>query len=70
MSHTAISVNTAHYVTSHGKAPRGYGVWGFEILNETYFYTGAYGQAVSRAKKEACIQFTKISTSGQIYVLP
>lgn len=70
MNRQSVSVNTSKYVNSHGKDPRGYGVWGFEILNETYFYTGAYGQVVSRAKREACIQFTKLSTAGQIYVLP
>jgi len=46
-------VNTMSYKRSHGKSPRGYGMWAFEINREEYFITGTYSEAKTKAIKLA-----------------
>jgi len=41
------------YIFSHGKAPRGYGMWAFEVADREYFYTGNFAEAKKEAFKEA-----------------
>lgn len=48
-----IRVNTSQYEFSHGKQPRGYGHWAFEIGAETLFFSGNYGDAKRQAVQAA-----------------
>jgi hypothetical protein len=41
--------DTNQYVASHGKQPRGYGKWAFEVGRETYFFDGFYSEAKKAA---------------------
>jgi len=46
-------INTDKYYFSHGKAPRGYGMWIFDIGGTTFNYTGNWQKARKAAIKEA-----------------
>ena len=51
----AIIVDTSKYENTHGKQPRGYGMWFFKIGNKEVHFTGSYGvckqKAINRAKR-------------------
>jgi len=51
----SVEVNTTEYEFSHGKKPRGFGCWAFQIGRdpEPYWSHGNYGQAVKDARKMA-----------------
>jgi len=49
----AVAVDTDRYVNSHGKKPKGHGVWMFQIGDEEISFEGNYGKAAAEAKKEA-----------------
>lgn len=46
---------TTEFEMSHGRAPRGYGSWAFEIEGraETFWHTGTYAEARRAARVEA-----------------
>jgi hypothetical protein len=46
-------VETNEYEFSHGRKPRGLGVWAFRIGEETVFITGTFTTAKSLAAKNA-----------------
>ena len=72
MNTSMIEVNTRNYLASHGKEPKGYGHWWFEILNWQYHYQDHYGKAINAARKEMkrlCEQFG-ISSPPAITLLP
>ena len=54
--------DTTQYQFSHGKQPRGYGRWAFEVGGETFFFTAHY----SVAKKQA---FEVARTRGERVVV-
>ncbi len=41
--------STREYEREHGKAPKGFGYWGFEFEGYTFWHSGTYTQA-----KKAC----------------
>lgn len=49
------SVDTTKYEMSHGRKPRGWGLWWFGDWNEdwTFQYTGSYTEAKKAAVKAA-----------------
>jgi hypothetical protein len=52
----AVEVNTTEYEFSHGKKPRGYGYWAFQVgRNPEPFFAkgGTYSEAVREAKQHA-----------------
>ena len=60
MKTSDIEVNTRKYLASHGKEPKGYSAWAFEILHSICFYTASYSNAVQCARQEMkkrCVQF-------------
>ena len=48
-----IVILTAEFQISHGRAPRGYGAWMFEIGGRKVDYVGTYGEACKRARQYA-----------------
>ena len=48
-----IRVDTSHYKYTHGKMPRGYGTWFFEIGKEEKDFSGQYSVALKKAKEYA-----------------
>ena len=46
-----------HYQSTHGRAPRGRGMWAFEMTTpegpQTRFYNGTYTEARNQAMREA-----------------
>jgi len=58
MAKRRIEVNTNNYYWAHGKNPRGYGRWMFEVISdgngtETVAHTGTYSEAKAEAMKVA-----------------
>jgi hypothetical protein len=49
----AIRIDTAQYEASHGRKPRGYGLWIFEIGGRTFQHTGRYSEAQEMARRYA-----------------
>jgi len=54
----SVRINTDHYVASHGKSPRGSGMWGFcpeeDFRKDSYiasvvWFTGTYSNGVKSA---------------------
>ncbi len=58
-------LETNEYEASHGKKPRGFGLWWFEINNEYHSVTGVYGAAIRQAAKIA-----KATGATVVRVLP
>ena len=48
-----VEFNTNRYTFSHGKAPRGYGVWWFEARGQEVSFSGKYAEAKKQAAKWA-----------------
>jgi len=48
-----IEINTWKFRASHGKSPRGFGLWMFTIGNITWDCMGTYADACKRAKRQA-----------------
>jgi hypothetical protein len=53
ISFSSIKVKTNDYVNTHGKAPKGYGFWFFQIGEQKSHITGNYSEAVKCAKQLA-----------------
>lgn len=53
ISLSSIEVKTDDYVNAHGKDPKGYGFWFFQVGEQTCHITGNYGEAVKYAKQSA-----------------
>jgi hypothetical protein len=69
---TPIEINMREYLAAHGKEPRGYGSWWFQLLDGEYRYQDAYGRAVAKARKEMkrqCQRFG-ISSPPAVLLLP
>ena len=60
-----IEVNTNQYQFSHGKLPKGFGFWAFEIAGETRLFQGSYAGVKKQAVAEA-----KAKGASRIAVLP
>ena len=60
-----VSVETTEYRFSHGKEPRGYGFWWFEIGGEQVSYTGKYAVA-----KDSAIRYALTKNASVVKVLP
>lgn len=58
-------VSISKYFNSHGKQPRGYGLWMFRIREQELAFTGWYSDAVAFARKAA-----KAANVYDIEVLP
>jgi len=74
-----MKTNTLKYEASHGKKPRGYGLWFFEILatdnrgaylTETIDQYGTLTEAKSLAVKSLKSMCGRVSTICEITVLP
>lgn len=60
-----IRVETDHYKFTHGKMPRGFGTWFFEIGKEKKSFSGKFADASKKAKdyaKEKGITSIKVMT--------
>ncbi|MBN1443725.1 MAG: hypothetical protein JXA90_13530 [Planctomycetes bacterium] len=71
---SAIEVNTTRYEFSHGKQPRGYGWWAFDIIRyhgdgtrtrERVMRAGKYGEA-----KRYAVTLARTGPAATIVVLP
>ena len=62
-----MNVNTRKYEITHGKQPRGWGMWGFFIGNDTepFWHTGKYADA-----KRAAITLAVLKKATEITVAP
>jgi hypothetical protein len=49
-SNTKVTVFTNQFVLSHGKQPRGFGSWAFNIHGEEFWHTGTFSEACAAAK--------------------
>jgi hypothetical protein len=45
-----IEVKTNSYVNTHGRDPKGFGRWAFQVGENVEFITSNYGEAVKAAK--------------------
>ena len=63
--HHPISVGTGRFELSHGRMPRGFGTWAFDIDGETVFFSGLYRDA-----KKAAIRAAMTACAHDVYVLP
>lgn len=59
--------SASKYLGSHGKMPRGRGMWIFETANGKS--VTAYG-SLPQAKKQAATEFKKMGEKGTIYIMP
>ena len=48
-----IEVKTSSYVNAHGKDPKGFGQWAFQIGDSSGWITDTYSEAVKVAKRSA-----------------
>lgn len=49
-----VTVSYFKYICAHGKTPRGYREWAFDMGDESmFFYTGIFAEAKRAAVKEA-----------------
>lgn len=53
------------YYLSHGKNPRGYGLWWFEAAGKTYSFNGMFAEA-----KKAAVIWARAIGANAVYVLP
>lgn len=60
-----VRVDTSQYRFSHGREPRGYGLWLFAIGDEQRAYTATYGKA-----KAFAIRYAKSIVAYSVTVLP
>ncbi len=60
-----VQVNTNQYRFSHGRDPRGTGLWMFQIGTEQFQYTGSYANA-----KKSAIAMARVRNEMQVTVLP
>ncbi len=51
---SGVTVSYFKYICSHGKTPKGYGVWAFDLGGgEMFFHTSSFAEAKRAAVKEA-----------------
>lgn len=50
---SSIEINTNDYINAHGKDPKGYGLWFFQIGESKGHITGHYTEATKYARKSA-----------------
>ena len=48
-----VRVSTREYKNAHGKLPKGYGDWWFDICGKRYRFNGTYSAAKKYAQNEA-----------------
>lgn len=48
-----IEFQTTQYEFSHGKKPRGFGTWAFQITGQIFYATASYGEAKRQAAEKA-----------------
>jgi hypothetical protein len=60
-----MEADTRQYLARNNRQPRGFGRWGFQVGNETFFFVGLY----SNSKKEAC-KVAQSQGEEQVVVLP
>ena len=65
MPQNAVLVYINKYQASHGKNPRGRGLWAFEIGGKTNFFRGTYTEAKGKA-----VRFAANKGIRKVYVLP
>jgi len=63
---SGVTVSYLKYICAHGKTPRGYREWAFDMGDgNMFFYTGIFGEAKRAAVKEArCRGVVAISVCG------
>ena len=70
---------TTQYECSHGRTPKGYGMWALvatgtdgkgSYTSETYFITGNFGEARKQAAKRLKQDCGAVKTVTEIAVLP
>lgn len=57
-----------HFIRSHGKDPRGFGYWGFEVGEKIWFVTGTLVEA--KKKVSAILKAEGIPAGTTVYVAP
>ena len=60
-----VGISTTEFRFSHGKEPRGYGLWWFEIDGESVSYTGKYAVA-----KDSAVRYAVTKNASVVKVLP
>ncbi|TDB67121.1 hypothetical protein [Arundinibacter roseus] len=48
-----VSVDSSKYKRVHGKGPRGFGCWAFQIQDEVFTFMAVYGKAKRLATRKA-----------------
>ena len=56
----AIIFSSSEYQREHGKAPKGYGRWGFEFEGREFWATGT----LTDAKKETVAEIRRVAPEG------
>lgn len=65
MKRTKVTINTNHFEWSHGRKPKGYGLWWFATdLGPDFSFTGSYGQA-----KRYAVTVAKQQGAAVVFVL-
>lgn len=59
-----IEIQTSRFQFNHGRKPRGFGRWAFDIAGELFFFTGLYGEACKAAKRVAHTRDARIIVLG------
>ena len=74
-----MKADTTQYQFSHGKEPKGSGLWAFEVTGtdgdgayttETYFISGKYGDAKKEAVKRFKQECSAVKEITEVVVLP
>jgi len=60
-----VRVSTTLYKASHGKSPRGHGMWAFQIRDDVIWYAALYSKAKAWAVTEA-----RAAGTNYVEVLP
>jgi len=68
-------IDTIKYQGSHGKLPKGRGLWFFMVGNTEWQFSGTYAECCKRARQEAAksdkeSQAVGFATHARIIVLP
>jgi hypothetical protein len=48
-----VTVETNEFVRAHGKEPKGFGLWAFEIAGVQHHFTGTFSEAKRKARTAA-----------------
>ena len=60
-----VTIRTSQYVFSHGREPRGWGMWVFEIDGERFCHAGKYSDA-----KKSAVAMARVRNATTVTVMP